>query len=111
MVSMVSKIFIVDYLHVFSWSARPGTPAATLAQRVPEREIGRRSACLRAFSEERRRAQRRRLSGRQVEVVVLETGGSPPRARALTGNYVELALPPLDAPRGSLIRVRAPAAT
>jgi threonylcarbamoyladenosine tRNA methylthiotransferase MtaB len=76
------------YLHVFTYSERPGTPAAAWPQ-TPHPVRKERTRALRALAEEKNRAFRARFVGRPLEVVTL--GG----ARALSGNYipVELAHP------------------
>jgi threonylcarbamoyladenosine tRNA methylthiotransferase MtaB len=79
----------LNYLHVFSWSARRGTHAASLPGRLSESVIGERSAALRTLGDERARAFRRRFVGRTLDAVVLapDRGG---RTRGLTGNYIEV---------------------
>ena len=89
----------LDYLHVFSWSARPGTPAAELAGRVPERVIGERNRRLRELSDRKWWAFRRALVGTTRQAVVLDG------TRALTDNYVEVRIPAGSAPRGALVDV------
>ncbi len=53
----------LTYLHVFSYSARPGTPAAALSQQVPARVIHERSRILRELGERKKQAFARRLFG------------------------------------------------
>lgn len=95
----------LNYLHVFSWSARPGTPAAGLGGRVEPARVARRSAALRELGAELALRFRQGLAGREQDAVVLG-----PRAdgalRALTGNFVEVALPAGSAGRRDLVRVR-----
>ena len=50
----------LNYLHVFSWSARPGTAASDLDDRVSPRIVRERSAALRALRPVRGRLRRRR---------------------------------------------------
>ncbi len=90
-----------SYLHVFAYSDRKGTEAATLGQRVPSRTIAERSAALRALSARKNLEFRRRMVGTTEEVLVLETPDRETgRLVALTGNYVEVIV---DGP-GSLMR-------
>ena len=57
-------------LHVFRYSARPGTPAATFAGQVPPRQIAERAAALRALSGRLfERYLERRLGGRAAVLV------------------------------------------
>jgi len=77
------------YLHVFSFSPRPGTPAATMpcqVDGVAKRERGRH---LRRIGQEKRAAFRSRFLGREIEALVLGQAGPRLGYRtALTGNYI-----------------------
>ena len=61
-------------IHVFAFSPRPGTRAATLPDPVPRDVQRRRSETLQTLAEKLRQAARARLVGRRVEVLV---EGSP----------------------------------
>src|SRR5258706_12173945 len=54
----------LNYLHVFSYSARPGTPAAALPAPVPPEAIKERSARLRRLAKELSLRFRRSFAGR-----------------------------------------------
>jgi threonylcarbamoyladenosine tRNA methylthiotransferase MtaB len=77
------------YLHVFTYSERPGTPSASMPGRVPWEVRKERTRQLRRLAAEKNLAFRRRFLGRTLSAVTLDGG------RALTGNYltVELARP------------------
>src|SRR5258707_6425180 len=60
------------YLHVFSFSARPGTPAADLKDYVPASEIARRARELRALGEQKKAAFRAAQAGRTPRVLRLQ---------------------------------------
>jgi threonylcarbamoyladenosine tRNA methylthiotransferase MtaB len=80
------------YLHVFPFSARQGTRAASLPGRVPEPEVRRRAALLRALSRERRNAFERAQLGREARTLA----EGPPEdgiLRVRTRNYVEVRIP------------------
>ena len=77
----------VNYLHVFGWSPRPGTPASDLPDLVPAAVIRERSALLRRFADEAGFRFRSRFLGRRLDCVTLGSGG-----RALTGNFIEVEL-------------------
>lgn len=77
------------YLHVFTYSERPGTPAASMPGRLPWEARKERTRELRRIAAEKNLAFRRRFVGRTLSAVTLDNG------KALTGNYltVDLARP------------------
>jgi threonylcarbamoyladenosine tRNA methylthiotransferase MtaB len=90
------------YLHVFSYSRRPGTPAACMPDQVPDGVKRQRCRALRALSERKALAFRRQLLGTRQTVVIEKDGGG--EASGLTGNYVRVRLPNAP-PVGSLVEV------
>lgn len=66
----------ISYLHVFPYSERAGTPAASLDGAVPAAERRRRAAVWRKLGEARRSQYLRRLVGEELEVVVERISGS-----------------------------------
>jgi len=100
----------LNYLHVFAWSARPGTPAAELPERVHGSQVRRRSAELRALGEQLSHRFRAGWVGRQLDAVTLCADGDG-SMRALTGNFIEVALDHGAAGRGEILRVRLEEAT
>ena len=85
------------YLHVFTYSARPGTPAAGLPQ-TPALVRKERTRILRGLAERKNLAFRQRMQGRTLSAVTL-AGHS-----ALTTNYLTADLLDAHAP-GQLIDV------
>lgn len=77
-------------LHVFSYSPRPGTPAAKLLQLPPE-EIKRRADRLRALDKELRAAFATSLVGTQQEVFIEEKKGG--NVQGITSNFQQVLLP------------------
>ena len=75
-------------LHVFPYSARPGTRAAGLPGQVPDREKKRRSAALLTLGKEKRAAFAAQFIGRPV-TVLLENPASPRHGHGWTGEYIE----------------------
>jgi threonylcarbamoyladenosine tRNA methylthiotransferase MtaB len=77
------------YLHVFTYSERPGTPAARDTAAVPIQVRKERNRVLRKLGEAKNLAFRKSMIGRMLSAVTLHGGG------ALTGNFlkVELARP------------------
>jgi threonylcarbamoyladenosine tRNA methylthiotransferase MtaB len=85
------------YLHVFSFSKRPGTKAATLPDEVPGAVIKRRARELRALSESKAAAFRHSQLGRTPRVLTLRSGdcADDPQENttpALSSNYLKLRL-------------------
>jgi threonylcarbamoyladenosine tRNA methylthiotransferase MtaB len=89
-----SRRFIVSlpftYLHVFTYSERPGTPAALEAAAVPFPVRKERNRILRDLAARKNRAFRESMIGNTLRAVTLHEAGA-----ALTENYlkVELACP------------------
>jgi threonylcarbamoyladenosine tRNA methylthiotransferase MtaB len=83
----------LTYLHVFSFSPRPGTPAAEMRDQVSSGVITRRAQELRALGEEKKTAFRAAQAGRTLRVLTLHRDGEDaagPWTRALSGNYVDV---------------------
>lgn len=80
------------YLHVFSYSKRPGTKAAALSNHVPGAIIRYRARALRALGERKSAAFRRSQVGRELRVLTLHPSGdgSDHRTPALSSNYLRL---------------------
>jgi threonylcarbamoyladenosine tRNA methylthiotransferase MtaB len=95
----------LNYLHVFSWSPRPGTPAADYPDRVPANEIRYRSERLRRLGAALGLRFRRSRIGRAHDAVVLGPRQGDGRLRALTGNFIEVTLDAGTAERGEPIQV------
>lgn len=89
-----SRRFIAEmpftYLHVFTYSERPGTPAAASTGQVPQAVRKERNRVLRELAAAKNLEFRQRFIGRTLSVVTLNEPGA-----ALSGNYlkVELARP------------------
>jgi threonylcarbamoyladenosine tRNA methylthiotransferase MtaB len=83
----------LSYLHVFSFSPRPGTRAAEMQERVPGAEVARRARELRALGEKKKMAFYAAQVGRTMRVLTLKGGGQNaegPWTRAVSGNYLDL---------------------
>jgi len=80
-----------SYLHVFSFSQRPGTQAAELANQVAASVVKQRARELRALSEEKAREFRRSQVGRELRVLTLrDEGSSAETTPALSSNYLRV---------------------
>jgi threonylcarbamoyladenosine tRNA methylthiotransferase MtaB len=82
------------YLHVFSFSKRPGTKAAALSNEVPGATIKRRARELRALGETKAAAFRQSQLGRTLRVLTLRPGddSDSDRTPALSSNYLKLSI-------------------
>lgn len=79
------------YLHVFTYSARPGTPAADMSGQVPEHVKRERNRILRGLAAEKNRAFRESFVGRELDAITLSRGDDQ-ATEALTDNYLKLEL-------------------
>jgi threonylcarbamoyladenosine tRNA methylthiotransferase MtaB len=75
------------YLHVFTYSERPGTPAVEMAGVVPIRMRRDRNRVLRDLADSKNAAFRQTLLGREFTAVTLD-----PPGLALTDNYIKATL-------------------
>jgi threonylcarbamoyladenosine tRNA methylthiotransferase MtaB len=80
------------YLHVFSFSARPGTEGANLAASVPAAIIRERSGILRALARKKSSEFRKTQAGRVLRALTL-VGGEDTWTPALTANYLKVRIP------------------
>lgn len=96
----------LTYLHVFSYSDRPGTRASTMRPKVPPEMIHARSLALRALGERKHEEFRRRSAGTEQRVLVLNKRSAGGRTIGITGNYMEVLLDEDDALTNRFVRVR-----
>ena len=83
------------YLHVFTYSARPGTPAAAMKNQVPVHLARERNRILRELAAEKKLAFMRGFVGKEVDAITLNVVGSDTDGEfteALTDNYLKLRL-------------------
>jgi threonylcarbamoyladenosine tRNA methylthiotransferase MtaB len=80
------------YLHVFSYSKRPGTKAASLSNQVPGAVIKRRARELRALSQRKAASFRQSQIGRELRVLTLHPSENiaGTRTPALSTNYLRV---------------------
>jgi len=91
------------YLHVFTWSPRPGTAAERLTGRVGGEVAARRARELRDVGADAAARHRARRSGGIGDLVVL---GTADRRTGLTEDYLDVALAEPRPPRGMRLRAR-----
>ena len=77
------------YLHVFTFSARPGTPAAVMPRQVPVSVARERNRVLRELAAEKNLAFRRSFVCRELSAITLARADDN-ATEALTDNYLKL---------------------
>jgi threonylcarbamoyladenosine tRNA methylthiotransferase MtaB len=77
------------YLHVFTYSARPGTPAAAVRDQVPVQVARQRNGILRGLSSEKKLTFMRSFVGQTVKAITLNVFDGE-FTEALTDNYLKL---------------------
>jgi threonylcarbamoyladenosine tRNA methylthiotransferase MtaB len=80
------------YLHVFSFSSRPGTSAANLPNHLPASVVKERARELRAIGQSKAAAFRHSQIGRTLRVLTLHTDENTPYAHtpAISTNYIRV---------------------
>ena len=83
------------YLHVFTFSSRPGTPAATLVNQVPVHVARERNRVLRGLAADKKREFMRAFIGQRIEAITLNVvseNSDGTWTEALSDNYLKLRL-------------------
>ncbi len=94
-----------SHLHVFPFSRRSGTPAATMPDQLSGTIIKQRAAQLRQLGEEKLHDFSRRFIGSELDIVI-EAGESDGLRKGLSENYLSVAVPAENAEPGKMIRVK-----
>lgn len=95
----------LSYLHVFSYSERPGTSAQALPYKVPATVKGNRSKQLIVLSEEKN-LKFKTLNINQITDVLFEKSFSKGMITGFTGNYIRIESPREDELAGKIKRAR-----
>jgi len=82
----------IAYLHVFPFSSRHGTPAATMSGHLPGAVIRKRADALRRLSERKKDDYYRNFIGKELRVLVQEQEGEG-TVKGLSRNYIPVVLP------------------
>jgi threonylcarbamoyladenosine tRNA methylthiotransferase MtaB len=85
----------LTYLHVFSYSARPGTPAAAMTEQVPLQVARERNKILRDLAAAKKEAFMQSFVGEALDAITLSAVHNGPAGdftEALTDNYQKLFL-------------------
>ena len=77
------------YLHVFTYSSRPGTPSATMPDQIRGDITRERNRILRELAAKKKREFQERFMGRELEAITL-TNVENGRTEALTDNYQKM---------------------
>jgi threonylcarbamoyladenosine tRNA methylthiotransferase MtaB len=77
------------YLHVFTYSSRPGTPSAAMPDQVPVAIARERNRLLRDLAAQKNLQFRSRFVGRTLEAITLHAGGES-FTEALSDNYLKV---------------------
>jgi threonylcarbamoyladenosine tRNA methylthiotransferase MtaB len=101
------ELTAIPFAHVFVWSPRKGTPAATMGDRVPADQAARRSQVLRAQVAANHQAFARAQLGRERSAVILRHRHRSTGALiAVADNYARIFVEGPDAQLGRRVRVR-----
>ena len=79
------------YLHVFTYSSRPGTPSAAMPNQVPVHVARERNRVLRDLAAKKNLAFRQRFIERTLEAITLQASGDG-WTEALSDNYLKVRL-------------------
>lgn len=83
----------LTYLHVFTYSARPGTPAAAMGKQVPVHVARERNRVLRDLASGKKLAFMRGFIGQRIETITLNVSGADQQGEyteGLTDNYLPM---------------------
>jgi len=92
----------LTYLHVFAYSRRPGTPAASSPGQVPGPLKRRRASLLKTLSEQKRAAFLASQQGERHDILVTASAGGV--CHGISGNYLVVRVA-CTAVRGEILRV------
>jgi threonylcarbamoyladenosine tRNA methylthiotransferase MtaB len=73
----------LTYLHVFTYSSRPGTPSASMRDQVPVHRRRERNRILRDLAAEKKLAFTRGFGGQEIEAITLGSGALVPTGMAV----------------------------
>jgi len=96
----------VSYLHVFPYSRRPGTPAASMPDQIAGDVVKERAASLRLLSAEKQRKFAETFIGRSVEVVVESSRSKNGLMKGLTRHYLPISFSGADDQAGRAVEVK-----
>jgi len=89
----IAESGLIDYLHVFSYSDRPGAPAADMGDKISPEVIKERNAVLKEVSRDFKRKAHRRQVGLVLEVIAQHRRPGRRELFGVADNYVKVSLP------------------
>jgi threonylcarbamoyladenosine tRNA methylthiotransferase MtaB len=95
----------ISYLHVFTYSERPNTDAASMEETVPVNERRKRNKMLRILSEKKRQLFYRQHEG-TIRPVLFEHENRDGYMSGYTDNYVKVTVPFDEALGNSIVNIR-----
>jgi len=93
----------VRYLHVFPYSSRPGTPAATMKPQIPAAVIKERAFRLRELSDRKKAEYYESFAGRDLQVLIQKEQRG---VRGLSRNYISVVIEGEEPAQNSEVTVR-----
>ncbi len=97
---------LLDYLHVFSYSDRPGTPASELGEKINPVEIKRRNRELTIVSHAIRARSYKRQVGQTLEVIAENRSREGGFYWGVADNYVKVKLSDIGKSTKDIVRVK-----
>ncbi|OGI02920.1 MAG: tRNA (N(6)-L-threonylcarbamoyladenosine(37)-C(2))-methylthiotransferase MtaB [Candidatus Melainabacteria bacterium GWF2_37_15] len=97
----------IGYIHVFSYSQRKGTPAASMLPQVPQEVKKQRNARLQKLVEAKKLDFRKKLIGHDFEIIVENTRDKKTGfLKGITDNFVSVLVDGSNKYKNKLVRVR-----
>jgi len=96
----------LTYLHVFPFSAREGTAAFSMPDRIPSQVMKRRLNAVLDISRKKNVAFRERFLGQVLPAITLSHEENLGTSLVLTGNYIHARVPGLSVPPNRLVDIR-----
>ncbi len=94
-----------SHLHVFPFSKRSGTPAATMSGQIPGDIIKLRASRLRHLGEQKLLDFSRKFVGSEMEVII-EGGAASGMCKGIAENYLAVEIPAATVASGDSVRVK-----
>jgi threonylcarbamoyladenosine tRNA methylthiotransferase MtaB len=82
----------LTYLHVFTYSSRPGTPSSRMSNQVPIELARERNRILRDLASEKKLTFMRSFVGKSLQAITLGENTRADSSEALTDNYLKLCI-------------------